>query len=371
MDTDISHGPQWLSAIDQLYDAVGREQQLAQALDAFRQFFDARSASFFTVADARHPQTSHIGAAGMSDQMLVEYHAHYNVHDEWVNAAARRSDFGPGAVYRGSELVSRADLQRSYFARHFLARHQVSDVLAAVVEIGSGEGPTSFVSFHRHRGDRPYTTAHADLLRTLAPHMRQVLRLHRRLAPRLAVGATLHEIVRRMDLPLVFLAADGTIVDRNPAADAALAAAHPWLCERGGRLRLAGVSGWQDAGPVLQALGQDAAVHDLANDLRRCATLDLMPVPGAGTDVLAPHSAVAIGVLRPGARNKGLALRQLYALTPAEARVALQLTEGRSARGIAEVMGLSITTIRTHIASVLGKLGVARQAQLVSLVSTL
>lgn len=371
MQDELTHSPQWLAAIDQLYDAVGRDQQLAQALDAFRHFFDARSASFFTVADKRHPETSHIGAAGMSDQMLVEYHAHYNVHDEWVNAAVRRSDFGPGAVYRGNELVAPNVLRRSYFGRHFLARHKVSDVLAAVVESSSGEGPASFVSFHRQSGARPFALAHARLLRTLAPHMRQVLRLHRRLAPRLAVGATLHDIVRRIDLPLVFLGADGTIVDRNPAAAAALTDAHPWLREGAGRLCLAGESGWYEVSQAMQKLGPDVVVLDLVNDECRCARLELMPVQGAATDPFAEHPAVAIASLRRGAHNKALALRQLYGLTAAEARVAVQVAEGRIAAEVAGATGLSITTIRTHIAAAMGKLGVERQAQLVSLVLAL
>jgi len=371
MQEELARSPQWLAAIDQLYDAVGREQQLAQALGAFRPFFDARSAWFLTIADAQRPQTSHVGAVGIPDQMLVEYHAHFSAHDEWVNAAVRRSDFGPGVVFRGGELVARNDLQRTYFARHFLARHGVTDVLGAVVETGTGEDPASFVAFHRFREQSPYTAAHARLLRMLAPHMRQVLRLHRRLAPRLAVGATLNEIVRRIDLPLVFLGADGSIVDRNPAAAAALADAHPWLRERAGRLCLAGESGWREVAPALQALGPDVVVLDLVNDERRCATLELMPVQGAATDPFAEHPAVAIASLRRGARNKALALRQVHGLTAAEARVAVQLAEGRSAAEVADATGLSITTIRTQIASTMGKLGVERQAQLVSLVLAL
>lgn len=303
--------------------------------------------------------------------MLVEYHAHFSVHDEWVNAAVRRSDFGVGAVYRGSDLVPRKTLLGSYFGRHFLSRHGVSDVLAAVVECSTGEGPTSFVSFHRFRGQTPYSAAHAGLLRSLASHMRQVLRLHRRLAPKLALGATLHEIVQRLDTPLVFVGAGGTIVGSNAAAGRALTQPNPWLRERAGRLCFAGTTGWQEIAAPLQTLGPDAVVLDLVNDLRRCASLELMPVQGAATDPLAQYPAMAIACLRVGARNKPLALRQVHGLTVAEARVSVQLSEGRTAVETAAAMGLSISTIRTHIAAAMGKLGVGRQAQLVSLVLAL
>lgn len=363
--------PRWLEAIDQLYDAVGREQQLADALGAFRHFFGATSASFFTVADARHPQSSHVGAAGMSDQMLVEYHAHFNVHDAWVNAAVRRSDFATGAVYRGRELVAPDALRRTYFARHFLARHAVTDVLAAVVETSTGAGPTSFVSFHRHRGQPGYTATHVRLLRSLAPHMRQVLRLHRRLAPRLAVGATLHELVRRLEAPLVFLAADGAIVDRNAAASAALAAAQPWLRERAGRLWVAQVAGWQLVEPPAEGGARDVVLHDLVNEAQQCATLELMPVEGAAAAAFAHYPVAAIACLRLGARSKLLALRQVHGLTAAEAKVALQIAEGLSAADIARATGLAITTIRTQLGGAMAKLGADRQAQLVARVLAL
>lgn len=284
---ELTHSPQWLAAIGHLYDAVGREQQLAQALGAFRPFFDARSAWLLSMADAQRPQTSHIGAVGIRDPMLIEYHAHVSAYDEWVNAAMRRNDFGAGAVFRGGELVDPSALQGTCFARQFLMRHGVTDVLGAVVEAGSADGPTSFVAFHRFHEQRPYTAAHARLLCSLAPHMRQVLRLHRRLAPQLAVGATSHQIVQRVDLPLVILGADGAIVDRNPAAAAALADAHPWLRERAGRLCLAGDSGWQELAPALRTLGADVLAIELVDDQRHGATLELMPVQGAATDAIA------------------------------------------------------------------------------------
>lgn len=180
--------------------------------------------------------------------------------------------------------------------------------------------------------------------------------------------ASLHEIVRRIDLPLVFLAADGGIVDRNPAAAAALADAHPWLYELGGRLWVAGASGLQAVAASLQTLGTNVDVQDLVNDQRRVATLELIPVQRSATDSFAERRALAIAILRRGARNKVQALRKVHGLTEAEARVAVQLAEGRSAAQVAEAMAVSISTIRTHIAAAMAKLDVDRQARLVALV---
>lgn len=369
----LDHQTRWLAAMDQLYDSVGREQRLAEALGAYRPFFGAQAVSFFTAPDAQNPSTSHTGAVGMNDQMLIEYHAHFGPHDEWVNAAVKRNNFGTGAVYRGTELVDAQQLQQSYFGRHFLARHGVTDVLAAVVETGSATEPMSWTSFHRVRQPTAFTEGDAASMAALAPHMRQVLRLHRRLAPQLAVGVTLREMVQRLETPFVFVGADGRITDRNTAAEAALDAAGGWLCKRGGRLFVASSGRWQDISTWLPSLRKGtqqrgALVLDLVNEQRRCAALEILPIQGAMADVLAQHPALAICTLKPGARDRTQALQEVHGLTPTEARVAVQLASGRSAGEIAAATKVSLSTVRSHLAEVRGKLGVRRQGQIVSAV---
>lgn len=58
--------------------------------------------------------------------------------------------------------------------------------------------------------------------------------------------------------------------------------------------------------------------------------------------------------------------RAVYGLTPAEARVAMRLIEGRSAPGIAQDLRLSTLTVRTHIKHVFKKVNVRSQAQLMA-----
>ena len=60
-------------------------------------------------------------------------------------------------------------------------------------------------------------------------------------------------------------------------------------------------------------------------------------------------------------------LRMLYGLTPAECRVALLLSDGRTPRRIAELVGVTGNTLRSQIKSIYSKTGVGRQAELVRL----
>ncbi len=61
-------------------------------------------------------------------------------------------------------------------------------------------------------------------------------------------------------------------------------------------------------------------------------------------------------------------LRELFSLTPAEARVAGKLVVGRSVEEIASEAGISVETVRTQIKRVLSKTGTDRQGKLISLI---
>jgi DNA-binding CsgD family transcriptional regulator len=62
-------------------------------------------------------------------------------------------------------------------------------------------------------------------------------------------------------------------------------------------------------------------------------------------------------------------LVDLFGLSPAEARVAAALMTGRSLADIAAVSGVQITTVRTQLRSILRKVGVKRQFDLVRILS--
>lgn len=90
---------------------------------------------------------------------------------------------------------------------------------------------------------------------------------------------------------------------------------------------------------------------------------------GAGPDV-----ARAIIFLTDTARPvpvDSVALKRLYGLTEAEARVVKQLCAGGALKEIAEHLGVSDATVRTQLQSAYSKTGTSRQAELVKLVLSL
>jgi DNA-binding CsgD family transcriptional regulator len=63
------------------------------------------------------------------------------------------------------------------------------------------------------------------------------------------------------------------------------------------------------------------------------------------------------------------AFGRLYDLTPAEARVCLELARGLSPQELAEAFGVGASTIKTHIKHIFAKTGVARQGDLIRLMA--
>ena len=360
----------WEACIEALYDAVGHAGRLAGALGAFRACFDAQGVMFLTIPDARFPTTSHTGVVGVPDQCLLEYHSHFNAHDEWALAAVRRADFGTGAIYRGADLIPRQALDRSYFGRHFVRRYGIQDILTSVVEISNSAGPTTFVTFHRQVGLPPFEPGDAHRLARLLPHLRRVLRLHRQLAPSLALGQTLQQVVQRMEAPVLFLDRKGRLVDGNAAARQWLACAASPLQLRAGRVAVCHDGRWRDLAVDLASLAAHASPRlelPLGGASKTTTTLALHALAPGG-DGFAHHESFAVATLLPRRSDAAASLRERFGLTGSEARIALQLAQGQRASEIASGASVALSTVRTHIRSILDKCGVRSQVQLVALV---
>jgi DNA-binding CsgD family transcriptional regulator len=94
----------------------------------------------------------------------------------------------------------------------------------------------------------------------------------------------------------------------------------------------------------------------------------VVPLRGGGLDVFTGAlSIVFITSMVPSTSPAAPLLQALFDLTPAEARTASQITQGKSIEQISSTTGIAQNTIRTHLKSVFQKTGVQRQAELVSL----
>jgi DNA-binding CsgD family transcriptional regulator len=74
------------------------------------------------------------------------------------------------------------------------------------------------------------------------------------------------------------------------------------------------------------------------------------------------------GVGHPGSDERAEVLNRLFLLTPREIEVLQAMADGHSTARIADVLGISTGTVRSHVKSLLGKLGLHSRVEAVSLI---
>jgi DNA-binding CsgD family transcriptional regulator len=97
--------------------------------------------------------------------------------------------------------------------------------------------------------------------------------------------------------------------------------------------------------------------------------LVLHAVPIAAPYAVGPHTVVVLVDLDTAPRPTPEALQKIFGLTPAEAKIAIEIARGRSLEEIAQEASLSIATVRKQLASIFTKTNTHRQAGLVALLA--
>jgi len=104
---------------------------------------------------------------------------------------------------------------------------------------------------------------------------------------------------------------------------------------------------------------------------RRSLIVDIVPLPSSSTPLAMLRPAVAVSIIDPEAQTNADPARwcDAFGLTKAEARVASGLRLGKSDDAIAAALGLKVSTVRSHVKSILGKTETRSKAELAHLLT--
>ena len=215
-----------------------------------------------------------------------------------------------------------------------------------------------------------------QLLEALLPHLQRAARLQARVARLQQDALLLATTLERLSLGVLALAADLEVVFANAVAeqvlgggdglrlaDGRLSLREPALQRRLRAAVEAAAAGEADGAAVHFFVGRPSGAPPL--------TLCLEPV---GTGRLAgerlPGAVAALFVTdpaRPAALPSPELLAERFGLTASEAAVARLAAMGRGMPFVADALGLSLNTVRTHLKAVYGKTAVNHQAGLARL----
>lgn len=100
---------------------------------------------------------------------------------------------------------------------------------------------------------------------------------------------------------------------------------------------------------------------------KRPLVLHAVPIAEGATS--GPHTVVILIDLVGTPQPTADALQKIFGLSPAEAKLAVRISQGESLADVAEASKVSITTARSQLASIFAKTRTRRQAELVSLLT--
>ncbi len=175
-----------------------------------------------------------------------------------------------------------------------------------------------------------------------------------------------HALLERLETPLFVTDAQGAVLEANPAATRRIERREGLWLDAGGRmaLRQAGrwvpLSHWQ---PVLESGDELTLPLDAEGGAPMQITLRAMSqgdgIPGSFGWVLATIERVTL--------TRTDAMRRRFRFTRTQARLAEMLCDGMRPTHAAAMLGVKISTVRTHVGQMYEKTGTHTQAQLVAL----
>ncbi len=182
------------------------------------------------------------------------------------------------------------------------------------------------------------------------------------------IGKRLLEALERMSCGGVVLDASGSALQINPTALLLL------LQEAGSYSRSANDLEWV-RGAVKRLLARGEARFRLSEDAwvmipredKRHLVLHAVPVSN-GADP-GPHTVLILVDLERSPLPRPGVLQRMFGLTPAEAKLAIEIASGQTPAEIAAENLVSMATVRSQLASVLAKTQTRRQAELVALLA--
>jgi DNA-binding CsgD family transcriptional regulator len=303
-------------------------------------------------------------------EMARLHQEHYHSVDVW---GLRGASLPSGSVRSSQSLCPLAELKTTEVYNDFMARFGIEHGLFAVVEqISRPRGGA--VSLFRGSASPEFETDAEEMLRLLAGHLKQAFRQYREFSDLKAWSAGLETALNLLPSGVILLGAKGQVVSMNRAAFAVVSERDGLLTTRSG-LRAERPAEFSLLQKAIREAVSTSNGHGLAAggtvlvSRRERTPLQIVVSPIRDPRITSQMVAAIVFVTDPLRRQRPArdALRAMFGLTPAECRVALLVGDGHAPRQIADMVGVSVNTVRSQMKSVFAKTGVKRQGELIRL----
>jgi len=350
-----------------IYDTVVDPDAFPTMLNRLADLLGATSGAQFGTYDSKTHATR-ILAPRLDPEDLYSY-------SEYWASVWRRSEKHPiGTVIVPKMFISgehhrRANISNEWFKRHGLEAMMGTNLL--------NDGSIStVVSVSRPYSKGDFDTTEVGLFGTFIRHLQRAVQLRLHLAALDGPPTSSAEVLNRLPQAVLLVDALARVIFANQTAEGVLRTGSGLSLGHDG-LR-AGTLG--ETRRLRQIIANCAAPgHELGGAGERLrlsrenrAPLTVLVVPHrtrvTWIDVLRPTALLFITDPQQAAMVRSEWLRQDFGLTPAEAGFTREILKADGLQAVADRLGISVTTARTHLAHVFDKTGTRRQAELVRLI---
>lgn len=288
---------------------------------------------------------------------------------------ARAGYWEQGAVLRDDEIVPGEAFREGAFYQHFLRPQGVDhSALAVIATTGSRR---VLLALCRGAAAGPFSDSELALGRCFGDHLRRSWEAQYAHARRDLVEQGTVSALNLLSIGVVMIDNHGEVLSLNHAArdvidrDDGLR-----LCDGG--LKIADSGEFVRYAPAEpehagESTGSPVGILSAARKVgKRPYTILVYPMEGVG-NISEELGTTALAFIAdpdrtPPARGSAALLRRMYGFTPAEARVAMLVAQGKRIQNIAADLEISVHTARTHLKRIFEKAGVVRQAELVHVI---
>lgn len=361
----VQSRPDFDTVVTGLYEAAAVSHSWAPALDALARLTGSRGALI------SRPDRAHDGlACSASLDATVAQFFEQGWHRNDLRSA-RMIAAEPRGFSRDQDITTADERARSDYYEGFARSAGVPWFAACgLVDGGSVIG----ISIQRTEAEGAFDDADLDRLRRIRPHLESAMTFARRVADR--ADALDLDALEAADAAAFVVDHTGVVRGMNPRGELQMSRL---VTTRRGRLTT--MDGALRGKFERLILGAAAVGRDVTAPVQEplrltapdgsIALASAMPLCGAARQFGDGRAIVTLSAITQTIGVDAGVLATAFDLTPAEARVAHQLSRGLEVAEIAEACDLSLGAVRFHLKAILPKAGVRRQAAFVALAASL
>jgi DNA-binding CsgD family transcriptional regulator len=364
-----------LSLIGTIYDAAIDERQWRHVMEKLLAATDCQGATFCILDSSERPRLPTFETVNFDPVFIQEYLDQMVPHDPNIQYLVSH----PGQrIYHDATFITEAEKDRHMYydwhGRHSDTRHRLLGIINPVPRIQSG------ITLHRTRGRGDFEPQTVERFTALFGHIERALEIGFRLGTLGCWEQVSLDLLDRNPLAIVLLDEGGRVILANRAARALGAARDGLVLTRDGLALLRAPDDrrlQQLIGAALNtAAGTGASAGGAISALRpsgkRPFSILVSPLSGSSFAMTKLRPAACIVIADPEQREPIPVerLRELFGLTPAEARLAARLAAGEELRAAADALGIRYQTARTQLIAIFRKTQTQRQGELIKLLLT-